>query len=57
MENPERGRRIAEIQKLIQAEIAINVSQEIERKVKEILESDQPHTEIFKLRRTKGEIM
>ena len=49
--NPERGRQIAEIQKQISAKVASNNKAEIEKKVNNVLQSDNPHSKVFKVRR------
>ena len=49
--NPERGRRIAETQKLIAEKIAENMSCEVEQKVNQIIQSDRPQSKVFNVRR------
>ena len=51
IENPERGRRIAEIQKSICEKVAENVSKEMEEKVNNILQSENPLSKVFGVRR------
>ena len=51
LENPERGRRIAEIQQVITEKIAENTLIEVESKVKEIIDSDRPQSKVFRVRR------
>ena len=50
-ENPERGRRIAQLQKCISKRIAENISKEMEEKVKNIIEAENPLAKVFKVRR------
>ena len=50
-ENVERGKKLAEIQKRISEKIAENVSMEMEGKVKAVIESKQPQTKVFSVRR------
>ena len=50
-ENPERGRRIAQLQQCISEKIAENVSKEMEEKVSNILNSENPLSKVFKVRR------
>ena len=49
--NPERGKQIAEIQKQISAKVQSINAAEIERKVNEIVQSDSPHSKVFRVRR------
>ena len=49
MENPERGKRIAEIQQLIGQKLAENVMKETECKVNKILESERPQSKVFQV--------
>ena len=49
--NPERGRRLAEIQKKISVKIASNIESEMENKVNGILQSANPHSKVFGVRR------
>ena len=51
LENPERGRRIAETQKLIAEKIADKTLSEVENKVNMIIRSDRPQSKVFKIRR------
>ena len=53
VENPERGRRIAEVRKNIANEIEMNRKREIFCKVNELQCSKNPQSEIFKIRREK----
>ena len=53
-ENPERGRRISEIQKKIGIRIAENIEKEMEEKVNNILESSNPHSKVFHVRRKRN---
>ena len=50
-DNVERGRKLAEIQKVISMKIAQNVTLEMQGKVQAIIESKQPQTKVFKVRR------
>ena len=49
--NPERGKQIAEIQKQISAKVQSINAAEMERKVNDIVQSDNPHSKVFKVRR------
>ena len=51
--NPERGRRIAEVQKKIREEIGKDRADEILGKVSVIRESKNPQSEVFKIRRSR----
>ena len=46
-DNPERGQRIAMIQKEISAKIAANIEIEVESKVNGILHSSNPQSKVF----------
>ena len=50
-DNVERGRKLAEIQKVISSKIAQNLTEEMQEKVQEIIESKQPQTKVFGIRR------
>ena len=50
-ENPERGRLIFEVQKKIKAEIGSGIKNEIEEKVRTIVNGKNPASEIFKIRK------
>ena len=52
LENPERGRRIAAIQNEISMKVAENIEAEMELKVNNILQSDNPHSKVFGVRRS-----
>ena len=51
LDNVEKGRRISEIQKLISQKIASNIVAETQAKVSEIVESDNPQSKIYSIRR------
>ena len=51
MVNPERGKRIADLQKSISEKIAENLSKEMEEKVNNILYSENPLSKVFSIRR------
>ena len=53
LDNPERGRRIAETHKKIREEISRNRAEEILAKVSTIREAKNPQGEVFKIRRTR----
>ena len=53
LENPERGKKIAEIQKIIGEKIAENILQETENKVNQIISSDRPQSKVFQGRRNR----
>ena len=50
-DNVEKGRRIFEVQKLISDKIAANLMCETEAKVMEIVQSDNPQSKVFSIRR------
>ena len=56
IENPERGRRIADIRKKIREEIGKNRAEEILSKVSTIREAKNPQSEIFKIRRSRKKV-
>ena len=49
--NPERGKRIAEVQMKIAAKIAENMAEEMEHKVNKVIKSDRPQSKVFSVRR------
>ena len=49
--NPERGRRIAEVQKAIGKKIASNNALVVEAKVNDIIKSYRPQSKVFNIRR------
>lgn len=51
LENPERGRKIAEVQKLIGEKIAKKTQNMIEMKVNNIIQSERPQSKVFNIRR------
>ena len=50
-DNVVRGRSIAEIMKKISHKIAANLTVETEEKIQEIVQSSNPHSKVFGLRR------
>ena len=56
LNNPERGRKLAEIQKTISGKIAQNVMGETESKVNKIIQSDRPQSKVFHVRRKVKEV-
>ena len=56
LENPDRGRKLADIQKLISEKITQNVFEETESKVNEVLKSDRPQSKVFHVRRKFREV-
>ena len=50
-ENPERGRRIAAVQRNIALKVAENIESEMESKVQKILQSQNPHSKVFQVRK------
>ena len=50
-DNVQKGREIAEVQKLISQKIAENLATEMETKVQDIIKSDNPQSKVFGVRR------
>ena len=51
LDNPERGRMLSNIQKLISEKIGENLRKETETKVNRIIHSERPQSKVFQLRR------
>ena len=56
MENPDRGRKLADIQKLISERIAENVMKMTKAKIDKLLQSDRPQSKVFQVRRRIKEV-
>ena len=56
LENPERGQKLADIQKLIGEKIAHNIMEETESKINKVVKSDRPQSKVFHIRRKAKEV-